>query len=108
MGDSFDPVNFDPDKPNVTQLQLFVGRYRNYINPDNGQYIDIELHPGGYLIAKKSYTGQQYGVVPTSLHTFVYIYPGQNEKGEIYDFVIRKGKVIGLGVKEGYFVHQRN
>jgi CubicO group peptidase (beta-lactamase class C family) len=104
MGDSFDPVNFDPDKPTVKQLQLFEGRYRNYINPDNGQYIDIELHPGGYLIAKKSYTGQQYGIVPTSLHTFVYIYPGQNEKGEIYDFVMRQGKVIGLGVKEGYFV----
>ena len=42
--------------------------------------------------------------MPTSLHTFVYIFPGQNEKGEIYDFVLKKGKVVGLGVKDGYFI----
>jgi CubicO group peptidase (beta-lactamase class C family) len=104
MGDRFDPVHFEADKPDVAQLQLFVGRYRQHTDPENGRYVDIVFHPGGYLTAVKSYTGQQYGIVPTSLHTFVYIYPGQNEKGEIYDFVIKKGKVVGLGVKEGYFL----
>jgi CubicO group peptidase (beta-lactamase class C family) len=104
MGGRFDPVHFEADKPSAAQLQLFVGRYRQYTDPEHGRYIDIGLHPGGYLTAVKSYTGQQYWIEPTSLHTFVYIYPGQNEKGEIYDFVIKKGKVIGLGVKEGYFV----
>jgi CubicO group peptidase (beta-lactamase class C family) len=104
MGDRFDPIHFEADKPNGAQLHLFVGRYRQYTDPENGRYIDIVLHQGGYLTAMKSYTGQQFGIVPTSLHTFVYIYPGQNEKGEIYDFVIKKGKVVGLGVKEGYFV----
>jgi CubicO group peptidase (beta-lactamase class C family) len=104
MNDDFDPVTFDEDKPSKEQLQLFVGRYRNYSNPASGQYVDIELHPGGYLIATKSYNGLRVGLIPTSLHTFVYIFPGQNEKGEIYDFVMKGGKVIGLGVKEGYFV----
>jgi CubicO group peptidase (beta-lactamase class C family) len=104
MDGGFDPVHFEADRPSVAQLKLFVGRYRQYTDPEHGGYIDIALHPGGYLTAVKSYTGQQYGIEPTSLHTFVYIYPGQNEKGEIYDFVIKNNKVVGLGVKEGYFV----
>ncbi len=104
MTDGFDPVTFEADRPGAKQLGLFVGRYRQYTNPAGGRFIDIELHPGGYLVAAKSYTGARVGIVPTSLHTFVYIYPGQTEKGEIYDFVIKKGKVVGLGVKEGYFI----
>ncbi len=104
MNDDFDPVTFDADKPSKAQLQLFVGRYRQYSNPVNGYYVDVELHPGGYLIATKSYNGSRVGLIPTSLHTFVYIFPDQNEKGEIYDFVMKSGKVIGLGVKEGYYV----
>jgi len=104
MTDDFDPVTFDSDKPSKEQLKLFVGRYRQYGNPNSGRYVDIELSQGGYLIATKSYSGLRVGLIPTSLHTFVYIFPGQNEKGEIYDFVMKKGKIIGLGVKEGYFV----
>jgi CubicO group peptidase (beta-lactamase class C family) len=102
--DKFDPVTFDADKPDRKQLERYVGRYRQYSNPTGGGFVDIELHPGGYLIATKSATGQRVGIVPTSLHTFVYIYPGQSEKGEIYDFVIKKGKVVGLGVKDGYYI----
>ena len=101
--DGFDPINFQPDQARGKMLELYVGRYRLYANPSGGQFIDIELHPGGYLIATKSYTGLRYVIIPTSLHTFVYIYPGQSEKGEIFDFVIKKGKVVGLGAKEGYF-----
>ncbi|OHD66792.1 MAG: hypothetical protein A2176_09965 [Spirochaetes bacterium RBG_13_51_14] len=101
MNDTFDPVSFQPDRPTVKQLRRFVGRYRN---ENNDTYVDIELHPSGYLVAVKSYTGQRCMITPTSLHTFVYIYPGQSEKGEIYDFVMKRGMVIGLGVKEGYFV----
>ncbi len=104
MSDDFDPVTFDADKPSKQQLQLFVGRYRQYSSPSSGKYVDIELSPGGYLIATKSYNGLRVGLIPTSLHTFVYIFPGQNEKGEIYDFVMKGGKIIGLGVKEGYFI----
>lgn len=104
MDDGFDPMTFDADKPSPEQLKLFVGRYHQYGNPAGGQFVDIELSPGGYLIATKSYNGLRVGLIPTSLHTFVYIFPGQNEKGEIYDFVMRKGKAVGLGVKEGYFV----
>lgn len=104
MNDGFDPVTFDSDKPSKEQLKLFVGRYRQYGNPSSGRYVDIELSQGGYLIATKSYSGLRVGLIPTSLHTFVYIFPGQTEKGEIYDFVMKKGKIIGLGVKEGYFV----
>lgn len=104
VSDDFDPVTFEPDKPGRRQLESFVGRYRLYTNPAGGRFIDIELNPGGYLVAVKSYTGARVAIVPTSLHTFVYIYPGQTEKGEIYDFVMKNGKVVGLGVKEGYFI----
>lgn len=103
MEDGFDPMNFQPDQARGKMLELYAGRYKLYANPAGGQFINIELHPGGYLIATKSYTGLRYAIIPTSLHTFVYIYPGQSEKGEIFDFVIKNGKVVGLGAKEGYF-----
>ncbi|HPG50187.1 MAG TPA: serine hydrolase [Spirochaetota bacterium] len=103
MTDDFDPVSFQADRPSPKQLAMFTGRYR--MN-DGGAYVEIELHPGGYLVATKSTTGLRYGLIPTSLHTFVYIYPGQSEKGEIYDFVMKGRRVAGLGVKDGYFIRE--
>jgi CubicO group peptidase (beta-lactamase class C family) len=103
MNDDFDPVTFQADRPKPEQLRMFTGRYRMF---NNGAYVDIELNPGGYLVATKSSTGLQYGLVPTSLHTFVYIFPGQSEKGEIYDFVMKGSSVVGLGVKDGYFMRE--
>ncbi|MBN2160418.1 MAG: serine hydrolase [Spirochaetes bacterium] len=104
MGGSFNPLTFKPDRPTVEQMKRFVGRYRQYVNPAAGPYIDISLHPRGYLVATRSASGESVPIVPTSLHTFVYIYPGQQEKGEIYDFVMRRGKVVGLAVREGYYM----
>lgn len=104
MADDFDPVGFQADRPSPKQLAMFTGRYRRN---GNGSFVDIELHPGGYLVATKSSTGLRYGLIPTSLHTFVYIYPGQSEKGEIYDFVMKGGRVVGLGDKDGYFIRDR-
>ncbi len=102
MGDEgFDPMTFQPDKPSRDQLHLFAGRYTKR---DDGKVIIVEVHPGGYLTALKTYTGARYAISPTSLHTFVYIYPGQTEKGEIYDFVMKEGRIVGLGVKDGYFI----
>jgi CubicO group peptidase (beta-lactamase class C family) len=98
---SFDPMAFRADRPIGKELQRFVGRYEKY---GNGRYIDVFLRNGKYLVARKSYTGGHYGIIPTSMHTFVYIYPGQSEKGEIFDFVVRRKKVIGLGVKDGYYI----
>ncbi|MBN2078535.1 MAG: beta-lactamase family protein [Spirochaetes bacterium] len=104
MGDdAFDPMTFQPDKPSREQLHLFAGRYTK---SDDGKVVVVEVHPGGYLTALKTYTGARYAISPTSLHTFVYIYPGQTEKGEIYDFVMKDGKIVGLGVKDGYFIKQ--
>ena len=104
MDDGFDPLSFQADRPMGEQLRMFVGRYTQKAG---GRYVTVELHPGGYLVATKSYTGLRVGIIPTSLHTFVYVYPGQSEKGEIYDFVMKNGTVVGLGVKEGYFVREK-
>jgi hypothetical protein len=104
MTDGFKPIDFTADRPSIDQIKLFVGRYRS---SDTKSYIDVSISPGGYLTAFKSFNGGTYALVPTSLHTFVYIYPGQTEKGELFDFIMKDKKVVGLGSKEGYFFYEQ-
>ena len=101
MDDGFRPLQFRADKPSDKQLKKFAGRYKEV---NNGKYVDVEYYRKGYLRIRKSYSSVNYIVYATSMHTFVYIYPGQTERGEIFDFVIKWNRVVGLGVRDGYFI----
>jgi len=101
MEDEKDPLEFTPTKPDGNDLKNYVGTYKN---ESDGSTINVWLNDNDSLFARKSVTFQQYPLAAMSRSTFVYIYPGQNEKGELFDFVWRNGAVDGLGAKEGYFI----
>jgi CubicO group peptidase (beta-lactamase class C family) len=104
--EDFKPLRFAPDRPSADQLHLFAGRY--YKHDGSGRYVDITLHPRGYLTAQKSFAAGQVVITATSMRIFVYIFPGQTEKGELYDFMLKGGRAVGLGIKDGYYLLEKN
>lgn len=101
MEDGFKPLAFMPDRPTVKDMERFAGRYR--LGTDKTKYVDVAIHPSGQILLTRSFAPGPIAAAPTSMHTFVYIYPGQSERGEIFDFVIRKKRLVGMGTKEGFF-----
>ncbi len=103
VSDGFQPTKFQITLPPAEEMNRYTGRF---VNPLDGSSIDIG-HPGGLqLVAMKSKGGQRYVIQATSRHTFVYIYPEQSERGEIYDFVWRNGAFDALCLKDGYFLRE--
>lgn len=94
------PTAFHASVPKTVRLWDYTGLYKNSID---GRTIRISMSSRGHLVAKKEHTGAEYDIHPTSLLTFVYIYPEQTEKGLAFDFTWRDGKIVGLGVVEGYY-----
>jgi len=95
-----DPVTFRASVPKLTRLWDFTGLYRNGIT---GKTIAIKMSRDGHLVAHRGGSGEAYDIYPTSMLTFVYIYPDQTEKGLAFDFTWRNEKIVGLGVVDGYF-----
>lgn len=103
--EKFKPLEFTPDRPSREQLAIFTGRYAKQDN--SGRFVDVSLNPQGNLVVKKSFApAERYVVFPISMRTFVYVYPGQSEKGELFDFIIQGGESTALGIKDGYYLKQ--
>ncbi len=98
--DDFDPVNFLAEMPGRQELMKLTGIYRNNINKKE---IFVEYHPDGYLQIRKQESGELYRLVAFSMNTFVYIFPGQFEKGVSYDFVWGKSGLLGLATSGGFY-----
>lgn len=96
----FNPERFVPDPPSARDYENYRGLYHN---PQNGEKWEIR-YEGGILYA--SGQGEVRRLVPFSRTNFVYIFPGQTEKGIAYDFVYRGDCVLALTLSSGFFVKE--
>lgn len=94
------PTAFHPSVPKDVELWDFTGTYRN---SEKNREIKITMSPTGHLVARWGGSEGQYDIYPTSMLTFVYIFPEQTEKGLAFDFTWRNGTIVGLGVVDGYY-----
>ncbi|PKL41261.1 MAG: hypothetical protein CVV44_01100 [Spirochaetae bacterium HGW-Spirochaetae-1] len=95
-----DPRGFNPGIPLGEELKEFTGVYKNN---ERNRFIEIGLDKRGGLSVRRIESGEVMDIVPTSRLTFVYIYPGQSEKGLAFDFTWKKDSIVGLGVLDGYY-----
>ncbi len=94
------PAAFHASTPETVRLWNYTGVYRNSTGKGT---IKIKMNNRGSLVAIRENTGAEYDIYPTSMLTFVYIFPEQTEKGLAFDFTWRDGKIVGLGVFDGYY-----
>jgi len=94
------PESFRASVPGLTKLWSYTGTYHNSITDLS---ITIYMNTGGSLVARRDQTGEQYHIYPTSMLTFVYIYPDQTEKGLAFDFTWENDTIVGLGVLDGHY-----
>ena len=57
----------------------------------------------GSLVARRDQSGEIYHIFPTSMLSFIYVYPGQTEKGLAFDFTWKDDTIVSLGVLDGYY-----
>lgn len=103
MSGDFRPSGFQITLPERGEFHRFEGRF---VSPIDGSSVEIREQGDAGLVAVKSRGRQRYVIQPTSRHTFVYIYPDQSERGEIYDFIWRNGSFDALCLKDGYYLRE--
>lgn len=93
------PLDFNVSVPSLEELAFFTGRYQNKVN---GNVIEVLLN-NERLEVKRFESSKFFVINPTTTHTFVYIFPGQTEKGLSFDFTWKDDKFIGLSLADGYY-----
>ena len=99
--DELSPTEFYPTLPKRKNMHIFTGTYRHTIT---GKAVEIRQGDGRNLVATGIGGKGELEIYPTSMINFVYIYPGQTEKGLAFDFTWKRGEIQGLSVAEGYYV----
>ena len=96
----FNPERFNPDPPLLEDLREYSGIY---INPLNNETWEVRCQEEGIIAVRQ---GEVRPLVPSSRTNFVYLFPGQTEKGIGYDFIWRNGRTVALALSSGYYVKQ--
>jgi hypothetical protein len=95
-----DPTDFQVSALEPGTLQRLAGRYMNL---QSGKVVDVSLSFSGNLVAYRPDTGERFDLAHSSGYTFIYVFPGQTEKGYAFDFIYRKGILKGLAIMDGYY-----
>jgi hypothetical protein len=95
-----DPSKFQPTLPSGDYFDNYAGRYKHVTG---GNVIDI-INDNGELIVKKPDSFERKRLFPTSMNSFVYVFPGQYEEGLVFEFTWKMDVFIGVSMDDGYYM----